>query len=96
MHFFVKTNNPRPTFHQDMTADERDKMNKHVAYWSAYAEKGIAIAFGPVMDKGGAYGIGIYEVEDEAELNRLLDADPAKGLLEYIVAPMPRLVLGKK
>jgi hypothetical protein len=77
-----------------MTPQEREIMNRHVAYWSDYAVKGIAIAFGPVMDKNGIYGIGLYQVEDEAEMNRLLDNDPAKGLISYDVAPMPRLVLG--
>ncbi len=95
MYFFVRTNNPRPTFHLDMTPEERAVMERHVAYWSEKAERGIAIVFGPVMDPAGVYGMGVYNVEDEAEMRRLLDADPAKGLLQYEVAPMPRAVVGK-
>ncbi len=95
MYFFVRTDNPRPTFHLDMTPKERLVMEKHVAYWSEKAERGIAIVFGPVMDPAGVYGMGVYNVEDEAEMRRLLDADPAKGLLQYEVAPMPRAVVGK-
>lgn len=94
MYFFVRTDNPRPTFHLDMTPEERATMNEHVKYWSDKAERGIAIVFGPVMDPAGVYGMGVYNVADEAEMRRLLDADPARGLLHYEVAPMPRAVIG--
>ena len=55
MYFFIKTQNPRPTFHLDMTPDERAIMERHVAYWSDKAARGIAIVFGPVTDPQGAY-----------------------------------------
>ncbi len=94
MYFFIRTQNPRPTFHLDMTSEERSIMDKHVAYWSEKAERGIAIIFGPVMDPRGVYGIGIYQVRDEAEMRGLLEQDPAKGLLQYEVLPMARAVIG--
>jgi uncharacterized protein len=94
MYFFVKTRNPRPTFHIDMTPEERAVMQKHVAYWSEKAAQGIAIVFGPVMDPQGVYGVGVYQTQSETEMNELLGKDPAKGLLEYQVLPMPRAVVG--
>jgi hypothetical protein len=94
MYFFVKTQNPRPTFHLDMTVDERALMQRHVAYWSEQAALGIAIVFGPVMDPQGVYGIGVYQVQDETEMRRLLEDDPANGLLRYDLFPMPRAVVG--
>ncbi len=94
MYFFVRTENPRPTFHLDMTAEERAIMERHVAYWSEKATRGIAIVFGPVMDPKGVYGVGVYRVEDEAEMQRLLDQDPANELLKYEILPMPRAVVG--
>jgi hypothetical protein len=94
MYFFIKTQNPRPTFNLDMTAEERVTMQEHVEYWSKQAERGIAIAFGPVMDPKGVYGIGIYHVEDEAEMRKLLEHDPANRLLRYDVLPMARAVVG--
>lgn len=94
MYFFVKTRNPRPTFHIDMTPEERAVMQKHVAYWSEKAAQGIAIVFGPVMDPQGVYGVGVYQAQSETEMSELLDKDPAKGLLEYQVLPMPRAVVG--
>jgi uncharacterized protein len=95
MYFFVRTNNPRPTFHLDMSADEHAIMEKHVVYWTEKAGRGIALVFGPVMDPAGVYGMGVYKVEDQVEMQHLIDADPANGLLEYEVFPMPRAVVGK-
>ncbi len=94
MYFFIRTQNPRPTFHLDMTADERAIMNNHVAYWTEKAERGIAIVFGPVMDPQGVYGMGVYHVKDEVEMRNLLAHDPANGLLKYEVLPMARAVVG--
>ncbi len=94
MYFFIRTQNPRPTFHLDMTADERTTMEKHVAYWSGKAKEGIAIVFGPVMDPKGVYGIGVYQVQSEQEMQNLLKDDPANGLLKYEVLQMPRAVVG--
>jgi hypothetical protein len=94
MYFFVRTQNPRPTFHIDMTTEERSVMQRHVAYWSEKATQGIAIVFGPVMDPKGVYGIGVYQAGDEAEMQELLKHDPANGLLQYEVLPMARAVVG--
>ena len=94
MYFFIRTQNPRPTFHMDITTEERAVMDKHVAYWSEKAAQGIALVFGPVMDPKGVYGIGIYKVQDEDEMRGLIDHDPAKGLLKYEVLPMLRAVVG--
>jgi uncharacterized protein len=94
MYFFIRTQNPRPTFHMDITTEERAVMDKHVTYWSEKAAQGIALVFGPVMDPKGVYGIGIYKVQDEAEMRALIDHDPANGLLKYEVLPMLRAVVG--
>ena len=69
-------------------------MEKHVAYWTEKAINGIAVVFGPVMDPKGVYGIGVYQVQDETEMRDLLKHDPANGLLQYEVLPMPRAVVG--
>ena len=95
MHVFVRTSNPRPTFHLDMTAEEKDLMQRHVAYWSEKADQGIAVVFGPVLDPKGVYGIGVYRVDDLAHMRRLISEDPALGLLQYEVLEMPRVVVGK-
>ena len=95
MSFFIKTQNPRPSFHLDMTPEERAIMERHVAYWSEKAIHGIAIVFGPVLDPRGVYEIGVYQVRDEAEMQDLLERDPARGLLRFeAVLPMGRSVVG--
>lgn len=94
MYFFVTTDNPRQTFNQDMTLEERDIMKRHVAYWSEKAQQGISIVFGPVLDPDGVYGIGVHKAQDEAEIRELIEHDPAKGLLKYHILPMANAVVG--
>ncbi len=94
MYFFVKTNNPRPTFQFDKSPDEQATIAKHVTYWSEKAALGTAIVFGPVADPQGVYGILVCEVQNEAELRELLEHDPANGLLRYEVYSMLRAVVG--
>ena len=95
MYFFVRTDNPRPTFHLDMSDAERAIMQRHVAYWSEYATRGVAVVFGPVMDPAGVYGVGVYDVADEAAMQAMLNDDPANGLLPCQLLPMARAVVGK-
>jgi hypothetical protein len=95
MYVFVRTSNPRPTFHLDMTAEEKEVMQRHVAYWSEEAARGVAVVFGPVLDPRGVYGVGIYRVDDLAHMQRLIDGDPAGGLLRYEIHEMPRAVVGR-
>src|SRR5262245_2304920 len=70
---------PRSTFMQDMAADERAIMQAHGRYWQGKLAENVAIAFGPVADPSGGWGLGIVEVRDEAELHALLAADPGIG-----------------
>jgi uncharacterized protein YciI len=96
MYFFVRTQNPRPTFHLDMTDDERATMQRHVAYWTQKGREGISVLFGPVMDPKGVYGMGVYKAESPEHMQALLAADPANGLLKYETAPMARVVIGSE
>lgn len=70
-------------------------MIEHVDYWSKLAEQGQALAFGPVGDPTGAYGIGIVLAESQSEAETLRDRDPAiKSPYGFTteIAPMLRLV----
>jgi uncharacterized protein YciI len=82
---------PRPTFSADMTAEERDIMGRHVAYWTKLLEKGVAVVFGPVADPAGGWGAGITEAESEQAARDLHIDDPAvaTGLCTFEVYPMP-------
>ena len=97
-YFLCRLVPPRPTFATDMTPREAEAMQKHVAYWSELADKGIAIAFGPVADPKGVWGVGIIAVKDEEELRQLQNHDPAIRAdigMKYEAYPMPRVVVGK-
>jgi uncharacterized protein YciI len=86
---------PRPTFIADMTDDERAIMQAHAAYLRGLAVKGIAIAFGPVLDPKGAWGVGIFQVEGDEAMAEIAKNDPAiqsgRGFA-YEVLPMAALV----
>lgn len=98
-YFLCRLLPPRPSFTQDMAAAEAKAMQEHVAYWTALAERGTAIVFGPVADPAGGWGVGIMQVADDDEIRRLTEGDPAikAGIgLRYEVLPMPRAVIGKR
>jgi uncharacterized protein len=86
---------PRPTFAFDMTPDERATMLEHVDYWTELTAHGKVVAFGPVNDPAGPYGIGIILAADLAEAEALRDGDPAVRSSHGFraeIAPMLRLL----
>ena len=87
-HFVLKLIPPRPTFAQDMTTEERSIMQQHVVYWTDLMNKGFALAFGPVIDPTGIYGLGIIEVDNLEQVNEFIANDPANGLNKYEFYPM--------
>jgi uncharacterized protein YciI len=89
--FFCRLNPPRPSFVLDMTPAEGAAMSAHADFWRAEAARGSAVVFGPVVDPGGPWGLGVVEVADEAAARALLDKDPAilAGVgLRYDLFPM--------
>ena len=97
-YFLGKRISPRPTFPMDMTPQERKLMQDHVFYWTGHFEKGNILAFGPVADPQGFWGLGLFEVENEEALRALTGADPiiqADLGFKYKTYPMPQLVIRK-
>jgi uncharacterized protein YndB with AHSA1/START domain len=76
-YFFCRLLPPRPSFMIDMTAEERQMMGVHAAYWREQLAKGTSIVFGPVADPAGGWGLGVVAVADEDELHALQANDPA-------------------
>jgi uncharacterized protein YciI len=68
---------PRPTFDVDMNDDERAIMQRHVVYWRAQVEAGTVVVYGPVRDSTGAWGLGVFEAEDEESARAIATGDPA-------------------
>jgi uncharacterized protein len=89
-HFFLKLIPPRPTFAEDMNEAEREVMGRHAEYLAGLLMKGTGLAFGPVFDPAGVFGMGIVEAEDEAAARAITDNDPVvlAGIGRYEVFPM--------
>jgi uncharacterized protein YciI len=87
---------PRSTFPADMSADEANAMKEHVAYWTDLAKKGTAVAFGPVADPAGAWGVAIVEAETDEHIRPIAESDPViKRRLGFRseVFPMSNVIL---
>lgn len=89
-HYFFKLIPPRPAFPYDITDEEKALMNKHGAYFQQQFDTGKLLLYGPVMAADGAFGIGILEVNDEAEARRFGEGDPSvrAGLNRWELYPM--------
>lgn len=90
MFFFFRLIAPRPTYHLDMTDDERALMSRHIEYWTELTDAGTSVLFGPVFDPKGAFGMAVIEVASEEEAIALSQKDPviAAGVCTYELMPM--------
>ncbi|MGZ3778274.1 MAG: YciI family protein [Mucilaginibacter sp.] len=86
----------RPSFSQNMTAEERAIMMQHLAYWTELMNKGKVAVFGPVADPAGVYGMGVVEAENEEALLDFINNDPAATINHYEHYLMLRAVLPGK
>ncbi len=87
-HFFLKLLPCRPTFAFDMTAEEREVMQQHVAYWKNFMQQGKVVVFGPVMDPAGPFGMGVVQAESEDAIRAFIQGDPASRINTYEFHPM--------
>jgi len=73
-----------------MSDAERAVMLEHVEYWGKLLSKGTAIVYGPVFDPSGGYGIGVVDVDNEAEMFFIRDNDPTvlNGMNKMEIHPM--------
>jgi uncharacterized protein len=91
-YFLYKLIPPRPTFPGDMTEQEGAVMQEHFGYWSRVIGERQAVAYGPVMDPIGSYGIAVLEVDDDAAAVRIAERDPAitsNAGFRFELHPMP-------
>lgn len=87
-HYFLKLLPCRPTFAFDMTTEERQIMQQHVAYWQSLMAQGKIVVFGPVMDPKGPYGMGIVAAESEDAIRAFIESDPASRINTYEYYPI--------
>jgi uncharacterized protein YciI len=79
----------------DMNAEERELMGNHGKYLAGQLAAGRVLAFGPVMDPSGPWGMGLVRAPDEAAARRVTEEDPvikANRGFRYDVLPIARLV----
>src|SRR5688572_21926796 len=74
-HFLYKLLPPRPTFARDMSEAEGAILHKHFAYWADAVAQRKAVAYGPVLDPRGFYGIAVVESENRGIALNLANAD---------------------
>jgi uncharacterized protein len=85
----------RPDFAQTMNDEERTIMMQHVGYWTDLMNKGKVVAFGPVIDPKGIYGLGIISADNEQEVQDFIANDPAAKINKYEYFPMKAVVPAK-
>lgn len=87
---------PRPTFAFDMTPEEAALMAEHGAHLRKHMEAGSVVAFGPVGDPAGPWGMALVRAADEAGVRAITAADPtirSERGFRYEVLPMLQAVL---
>lgn len=98
-YFMCRLIPPRKTFRADMSAAERELMKQHGRYWNDRLIQGLVIAFGPVDDPDGPFGLVLMRVPDRrnpaASAASLCEEDPihkANIGFTYVVHSIPALV----
>jgi hypothetical protein len=89
-HFFCRLIPPRPTFPRDITPDEKHLMQEHARYTHEGFVAGKVLIYGPVRERGGTFGMAVFEASDEAEVRQFLENDPTvkAGLNRFEISPM--------
>jgi uncharacterized protein YciI len=88
--FLYRLQPPRPSFSRDMSPEEAEVMERHVAYWQDLLNREVALAFGPVLDPDDPWGLGLLDLDDEAAARAIGERDPAvrSGTCTFEVVPM--------
>lgn len=89
--FVYKLIPPRPRFSTDASAEEQAIMQRHIVYWSGLMNDGFVLAFGPVADPGGEWGMALVQANRADDVRALGGSDPAvtSGMATFEVAPLP-------
>ncbi|WCA62381.1 YciI family protein (plasmid) [Agrobacterium tumefaciens] len=84
---------PRDDFLATMSTDEKTWMTEHGAYLDDLLEKGQVVAHGPVIDPAGSYGVSLYRIADDVDIEAITSKDPVvvNGVGHYEHHPMLHL-----
>ena len=75
-YYFCKFFPPRTDFMKTMTPEEARLFKEHGAYLQGLLEQSKVIAHGPVMDPAGGFGVSLFGLEDDEDINALTAGDP--------------------
>jgi uncharacterized protein YciI len=89
-HYVYRLIPPRPTFHEDMTDEERAIMARHAEYWAVLVEQADVVVYGPVVDSTGSWGLGVIHADSQDAVRALAEADPAvaSGMATFEIGTM--------
>lgn len=89
-HYCLRLLPPRPTFISDMAEDEKALMQEHATYMRELFTAGKVLLYGPVMAAAGAFGLGVFAVDCEAEARQIIENDPTirAGMNTFELSPM--------
>jgi len=93
-YFLFKLNPPRKNFATQITPEEQRLMQEHVEYWSRLLARGMAVAFGPVLEPDCVYGVCIVRLDDGLDPQPLAAEDPtikANVGFKFDIFPMPNV-----
>ena len=73
-----------------MSDDERALMQQHAAYMKTCFDAGSVLAYGPVLDPEGSFGIALLDTGSLEEARQMGEDDPTvrAGMTRCTVAPM--------
>ena len=90
-YFLCRLIAPRPDFARTMDAKELAIMKEHGLYWRSKLAEGHVLAFGPVADPAGDWGVGMLRAASLDQVEAFRDLDPAmkSGLgFRFEILPM--------
>lgn len=87
-HYLVKLLGTRPTWPDDMTADEEKIMSEHFMYLKKLVHDRKVITAGPVFDP--TFGLIIFQVQSEDDVREIMSNEPSivNGLHTYEISQM--------
>ena len=92
-YYFCKFIPPRANFLATMTAQESESMRQHGTFLDDLLKKGLIAAHGPVIDESGGFGLSLYQLADDQNVEAITSQDPIvkDGIGHYEHYPMLHL-----
>lgn len=84
---------PRADFLATMSQDEMTLMGQHGAFLDDLLAEGRIVAHGPVIDPLGGYGVSLFRIPEDQDIETITAGDPivANGVGRYEHHPMLHL-----